>query len=240
MSAIAARYIAAIRTVQPKGPYRLMGYSAGGVIVYAMAEALLAQGESVEFLGIIDSRADLGVLPEVLAAVEYSDQAEREHGPELADAIFLRHALKNEIPSQAKSEFSRALEQGDLKSIFGVMDRHRLKLNPDLAAADLATVRRAIRVMRSTQKALCHYRPSQLPITLTLFVATANKTEDDLTSGWKRVASRLRTVPIGGSHLSMMESPHIDVLGRAIANALGDRPDQSTHAGQLAYQVTAP
>jgi amino acid adenylation domain-containing protein len=225
MFAIASSYVAAIKSVQPRGPYRLLGYSAGGVIAYAMAEALIAQGEAVEFLGIIDSRADLGLIPAVLEAVEESDRAEREYGPEHADATFLRYTLQDEIPASAKHDFDCALEAGDLSSVFAVMNRHRLKLNPDLATADIGTVQRAVRVMRSTQKALCHYRPARLPVSLTLFLASPNRADIDLTSGWREVASHVRAVTIGGSHLSMVEPPHIDTLARAIAKSLGDQTE---------------
>src|SRR5262249_28686389 len=53
---LAERYVRVIRNVQPHGPYRLAGWSAGGVIAYEMARRLLSENESVEFLGMIDSR----------------------------------------------------------------------------------------------------------------------------------------------------------------------------------------
>jgi amino acid adenylation domain-containing protein len=220
LSAMASRYVAAIKTVQPKGPYRLLGYSAGGVIAYAMSEALIARGETVEFLGIVDTRADLGVVPEVLEAVERSDRAEREYGPDLADAIFLRYTLQDEIPAQVKHDFDRALEAGDLSAIFAVMNQHRMN-HANLAAADLTTVQRAVRVMRSTQKALCHYRPRSLPVSVTLFLASSNPKNLDLSSGWREVAARVRAVPIGGTHLSIVETPHLETLAHALMKALG-------------------
>ena len=54
---MASRYLAAIRSVQPHGPYRLVGYSAGGLIAYAMAEQLIEEGETLAFLGLIDASA---------------------------------------------------------------------------------------------------------------------------------------------------------------------------------------
>jgi thioesterase domain-containing protein len=52
---MASEYIKGIRTVQPKGPYLLAGFSAGGVITFEMAQQLLAQGEKVAFLGLFDT-----------------------------------------------------------------------------------------------------------------------------------------------------------------------------------------
>lgn len=52
---IAAHYLADLRKVQPKGPYHLAGYSWGGHLALEMAQQLIRHGESVAFLGLIDS-----------------------------------------------------------------------------------------------------------------------------------------------------------------------------------------
>ncbi|MEM7129528.1 MAG: amino acid adenylation domain-containing protein [Chloroflexota bacterium] len=56
METIAAMYLDAIRTVQPSGPYQLIGYSSGGTIAYEMAQQLRTQGEEVSFLGLLDTQ----------------------------------------------------------------------------------------------------------------------------------------------------------------------------------------
>ena len=52
---IAADYLAQIRRLQPRGPYRLLGRSLGGLIGHAIAAQLHEQGERVELLAMIDS-----------------------------------------------------------------------------------------------------------------------------------------------------------------------------------------
>ncbi|MFJ9770755.1 amino acid adenylation domain-containing protein [Kitasatospora sp. NPDC101157] len=52
---IAADYLAEIRSVQPSGPYHLMGWSFGGVVAHAIAVRLQAEGERVELLAMLDS-----------------------------------------------------------------------------------------------------------------------------------------------------------------------------------------
>jgi thioesterase domain-containing protein len=52
---MAAQYLAAMRQVQPHGPYLLGGYSGGGVVAYEMAQRLQADGEEVRFLGFLDT-----------------------------------------------------------------------------------------------------------------------------------------------------------------------------------------
>lgn len=51
---IAAAHIAAMRAIQPRGPYLLGGFCNGGVIAFEMAQQLHAQGETVDLLAIIE------------------------------------------------------------------------------------------------------------------------------------------------------------------------------------------
>jgi non-ribosomal peptide synthetase component F/thioesterase domain-containing protein len=53
---IAERYLQKIRTIQPAGPYLLLGLSFGGLIAYEMAQQLHAQGEQVSLLALLDTQ----------------------------------------------------------------------------------------------------------------------------------------------------------------------------------------
>ena len=64
-------YTAALQTVQPHGPYHLLGSSFGGTLAYAMAQKLLGQGEQIAFLGMIDTPS-VGNMP----TAEFVDSAE--------------------------------------------------------------------------------------------------------------------------------------------------------------------
>jgi enterobactin synthetase component F len=50
-----ADYLDRIRTVQPTGPYHLLGWSFGGAVAHAIAVWLQHQGESVPLLAMLDS-----------------------------------------------------------------------------------------------------------------------------------------------------------------------------------------
>jgi oxalate---CoA ligase len=52
---MAARCISQIQAIQPRGPYRLLGSSFGGLIAFEMALQLQTMGESVKFLGMVDT-----------------------------------------------------------------------------------------------------------------------------------------------------------------------------------------
>jgi len=44
-----------LRVIQPSGPYLLAGWSFGGVLAFELAQQLLAGGEQVDFLGLLDA-----------------------------------------------------------------------------------------------------------------------------------------------------------------------------------------
>ncbi|MBV9793414.1 MAG: amino acid adenylation domain-containing protein [Actinobacteria bacterium] len=54
LEAVAAAHLDAIRAVQPHGPYRLGGFCNGGLLAYEMARQFAADGEQVEFLGLVN------------------------------------------------------------------------------------------------------------------------------------------------------------------------------------------
>jgi thioesterase domain-containing protein len=74
----AERYLKAIRTVQPQGPYKLGGYSFGSWVAFQIAQDLLQQGEAVSLLVILGTGVPLSVtapalFEQVKFLSEYSD-----------------------------------------------------------------------------------------------------------------------------------------------------------------------
>lgn len=49
------RHLATLRSIQPHGPYHLLGYSLGGTLAHGIAARLQQQGEQVSFLGLLDT-----------------------------------------------------------------------------------------------------------------------------------------------------------------------------------------
>ncbi|MEU3461056.1 amino acid adenylation domain-containing protein [Streptomyces sp. NPDC006733] len=73
MDDMAADYLRHLKSVQPQGPYRLLGWSVGGVIAHTVAVHLQRQGETVELLALMDAYP--------------SDQWRDQAGPTDADAL---------------------------------------------------------------------------------------------------------------------------------------------------------
>jgi thioesterase domain-containing protein len=51
---LARAYVGAVRERQPRGPYRLLGFSFGGLLAYEMAHQLERAGEQVSMLVMLD------------------------------------------------------------------------------------------------------------------------------------------------------------------------------------------
>jgi amino acid adenylation domain-containing protein len=55
VEAMCERHLATLRQQQPQGPYYLLGYSLGGTLAQGIAARLQAEGETVAFLGLLDT-----------------------------------------------------------------------------------------------------------------------------------------------------------------------------------------
>jgi pimeloyl-ACP methyl ester carboxylesterase len=60
ISEYADMYLEEIRAIQPEGPYFLCGYSVGGLIAYEVAKKLLAEGEVIGELTLVEPTAIAG------------------------------------------------------------------------------------------------------------------------------------------------------------------------------------
>jgi thioesterase domain-containing protein len=60
---IASQYLEEVRRRQPEGPYHLGGWSAGGVVAYEMMLQLMAAGERIESLLLLDSPCPIALEP---------------------------------------------------------------------------------------------------------------------------------------------------------------------------------
>ena len=54
MNELVAHVVREIKEIQPRGPYSIAGYCFGGMVAYEVARHLVAAGDEVQFLGMID------------------------------------------------------------------------------------------------------------------------------------------------------------------------------------------
>ena len=187
---MAAHYNAALRTVQPQGPYRLTGWSMGGVAAYEMARQLAESGETVEVLALIDT-----LTPELLGG-------EPDPGATAMVAIFaggLAWGYGMEVPDV---DFSGLDEDGALALVLD-LGREAGLLPP---STELAELRRLFERFRANHHALYAYEPDPYPGEVILFRAAERMREEaDPTLGWGGLASGgLRIWDMPGNHYTML------------------------------------
>lgn len=77
LESLAATYVRELRRVRPRGPYRLAGYSLGGLVAFEMAQQLRDAGETVESLLLLDATPPVGVVGDASASAVPAPRRDR-------------------------------------------------------------------------------------------------------------------------------------------------------------------
>ena len=197
----ARRYVEEVRRIQREGPYQLIGYSFGGVIAFEMAQQLLASGERVNFLGLLDTPAPGYVFPLSVRLRMHSANA-AQLGRMLAEL-------------RTRSWLSRGTY---IRHTVPAITRHRwLRWLVNRLPHDWRVPTPPGSIVR------IHYDPASYPGHIVLFWATEgwarlNGTPD---LGWACLADgglSVRAVP--GTHRTMAYGPNARVLARHVTECL--------------------
>jgi len=210
---MAATYLEAMRQVQDSGPYQIAGWSLGGMVAYEIAHQLLAAGEAVDFVGMIDTGSS-----HFLRAQWQADHADEydecrallnwvvDQHPEVADAR--QHPAYDELIALADSKDSDAM----------IAVCRREALLP--ASLDMALVKRILALYQAGAKAAETYRAPPAAVNVNFFAADRYEGED-MALGWSDLlGERLEVTSIGGSHFSIVRPPHIKKLAREISGKI--------------------
>ncbi|AMS12796.1 non-ribosomal peptide synthetase [Pseudomonas chlororaphis] len=222
LQCLATRLVGIIREVQAEGPYRLAGWSFGGVLAYEIAQQLIGQDQVVEFLGLIDSYVPR--LTDQGKARWSGDNALKLH---LLLQCSLYWKAQGAAGTAALASLDRLHQELDGLDFAGLLQRCRDQqlLYPDMAAATDVDLLGFLEREVGHGHALAHYSLCALDLPVHLFCAEERPTELSRRSpllGWDQVlaAERLRAIAVPGDHQSMMQAPHIQVLGQAIGQAI--------------------
>lgn len=103
---MAAHYINEIKTVQPEGPYYLVGYCFGGIIAFEMSQQLLKLGHEVALLATINSRSPTYVQPPDLKKMNV-EASQNSKVPSGKIAFHLQELAKLSIAGKLLYPFNR-------------------------------------------------------------------------------------------------------------------------------------
>lgn len=215
VEAMAAQYVEAIRTVDANGPYRLAGYSGGGVIAYEMAQQLVRSGAQVETILMIDTLAP--------------DAATRKV-PLLQKIWLKRHwTLDFALDWPSRRRRARMMERS-----------YRLALEKLARGEPLSPELVDFHLFRNFTDAQAQYRPQPYDGEVVLFKAALAETLYLYAGPWlgwdEHVSGEIRLTEIAGSHFSMMSEPGVSEVIEAFRRELA-RLDGEEPAGQAGGSV---
>jgi thioesterase domain-containing protein len=202
---LARIYVDKVKAVQAAGPYRLLGYSIGGLIAYQMARILEERGDEIALLALFDAphpefRQHLS--PEELATVRRTYLADRRE----KYLNNLRSGRVDRLALDAGKLLVKKLRPIAWKAVRGL--RQTLKLKP-LAVSE------AVRSATMWNA----YSPKPFAGRVVLFRAEGRDAEfaDDPTMGWRKSAVGGVDVQFAqGIHEVMMELPHARHLAEQV------------------------
>ena len=216
IEAMAEQYLEAILAFAPDGPYRLAGYSGGGVIALEMARRLRAAGASVELLVMIDTLAP---------------RAARARVPVLRKLWLLRQwSLRHALGWWSRRRSGRRDRE-----------RHALALARKSRGEALTPELADLHLFHNFLQAQERYEPQPWPGTLVLFKARDCDTQflhAGPCLGWDTVVTgEIRVTPVAGSHFSLMTDPGLGELAQCLLQELARLDGQEPSA---MAPVTAP
>ncbi|MEV0275791.1 amino acid adenylation domain-containing protein [Streptomyces sp. NPDC050610] len=199
MDEMAEDYLARIREVRPHGPYRLLGWSVGGVIAHTVAVRLQEEGEEVELLAMLDAYP--------------SDQWRGRAGPKEADALgaLLRMAG---FEFDASGTLTREQVTTTLRTEGSA-----------LASLSDYTLTAVVDIVVNNATLMREHRHRVFDGDVLFFTATAPRAEDWLTrDAWRPyVTGGLVNRDIDCLHPQMTQPGPIAEVAEAVAGYLGER-----------------
>ncbi|SDH06217.1 acetoacetate--CoA ligase [Pseudonocardia oroxyli] len=131
--------VAQVRTVQPVGPYSLLGYSFGGLVGYEVAARLRTEGHDVDYLGLLD------VLPPTAALTPAERRAHSWEGRfATLTSSKLREALTRRLGGITGRTVEPDRERAEYEKTSGTFDAHVPRPYPGMVTYYQAADRRPV------------------------------------------------------------------------------------------------
>jgi thioesterase domain-containing protein len=196
LAELAAGYVRDLRERQARGPYRLCGWSFGGVVAFEMAAQLVTAGEPVAFLSLLDARLHVPGAPSLFAADE--DQL----------GAFLRDYEIDHIGEPSPDRPARALAEGKRRGILPPW----LTLDDlvEMAARYGAAFRHNIGLART-------YTPSARVPRMLVVEAADRRGLPAAAASWRPWVDVVEHTEVPGDHFSVLRPPQVDAVASIVA-----------------------
>ena len=208
LEAMAARYLQALRRVRPQGPYRLGGWSMGGLVAFAMAQQLEAEGEKVELLAVIDTLPP----PAEPLPPAADEELVAEFIQDLAHLLGMEVGIVPEklrgLP--AREKLDRAIELAQAAGVLAA------DLGPDQMRPLFEMFAANARASRSFVR-----RPYAGSLSLYLAEQTLAARGEEILAGWRQAAAGgVEVVTLPGDHYSLLRQPQAERLAAELTARL--------------------
>ena len=225
---MAARMVRMMRAVQPVGPYRIAGWSFGGILAYEIAVQLLGSDDRIEFVGLVDSDYRAGNF----------DVLEHAFG-ELSDPrAWLLAVLEREDvhKGHARAALEEVKSGANTMSLAVLARAYQTAVSPLEKRLTTLQAEEAFTLAHTIDMSSIRYRAQPLRIPIHLFAAQGSDAVDCF-RGWDTIVPQelIRVVPMQGTHSSIMGSPNIERLGNALSQALRRSTDNTTTSPERCY-----
>ncbi|UJR12998.1 hypothetical protein I4U23_000024 [Adineta vaga] len=200
MEEVAAIYLAEIRKRQPLGPYILGGWSSGGIVAYEAATQLIAYGEKVLGLILIDSPCPLTFPPLSVESIDIFESIG------IADNI-CKGAGK--IPKSLKQHFIATLK---------TLENYTPKSMDSARAPKSFIVWANEGILESTK--YDHIEILRDVSFNKTMVWLLDQKKDYNPKGWEELISSVECVVIPGNHFTIMKHPQVTALMKEIEKAV--------------------
>jgi thioesterase domain-containing protein len=203
---VVTRLVRMITEVQPEGPYRVAGWSAGGVFSYAVAERLVATGRAVEFVGLLDA-SHPAILPD--------QNSPRKRQFSVLDLLARDNGVTPATP-EALQALTEDTEGMDLPAFIAACKARGL-LPETVTLARAEQVESRIALLKRCHK---EYVPGPLPVPVHIFAS--DEAANDPRNGWQDLpgGAPFRVERVPGTHHTMWKKGNVEVVGAVISRAI--------------------
>ncbi len=206
---MATSYLDALRAVQPNGPYRIGGWSLGGVVAFEMAQQLRQRGTVVS-LFLIDCMAPV--------ELNLVDAAIDDETLLLGFVQDLAGRLGKPMPL-SESELRQRAPAAQLPYLIERARQVQL-LPPEI---DAAQMQHMLNVYKANLAGMVQYRPQPYPDRIIMLRAQEelHRSGGDHTMGWGEVAAGpvvIEVVP--GNHYTILNPPQVQLLATKLGPLL--------------------
>lgn len=203
VESLADHFLTLIRDIQPEGPYRIGGFSLGGIIAYEISRRLIQQNEEVELLSLIHS-----------------------YGPHIWTSK--RFRIRKRLLNFKRRSFRRKVEYFTSLAKKMLPKPAKEPSSPDTPKDLFLAIKLAVKMQ---ERMLYHYTPDSIPVPMVLFCSEIPLAEvpPDKACGWGGFSTHgIHRHVMPGNHFDIAKPPCDRLIAEQIQAYLKPTPAQRT------------